>query len=276
MSTITDWIISNLFTILVVGFIASWLIGRARRQKQRERTQQENDANRQNAEKLGMEVKQQAEGTRMMAGATNGPQVSGDTTYTGTTGDIPWTIDIKVRISDRGTGTSGDHVWKQTTRWKTTSVNWPAGKFLLIMSTPGEMKVGDVKEGGFFNKLVNWAADRFLDLYVGGYFGSEYTSLVNVTGATIVRKEGMTDFYMITNEPARAEKFLDESTQKTIANWKHASQGFQQERQVDQFGLLFAPDGLTVACQAGLTNPAEAKMFSDFAAVLAVKAKSVL
>jgi hypothetical protein len=273
MSTIIDWITGNLFTLAILGIVLFWILGRNRRKKQQELTQKENELSRGEATRLGMEVKEQAEGKRRVGGLPDTPTVSGDTTYEGTTGDIPWRITIRVRIGDRDGGMRANDVWKQTTRWKTQAVHWPAGKFLMIMSTPGEIKVDEVKEGGFFNKMIKWAADKFLDLYVSGYFGGEYMELVNVTGSTIIRKEVMKDFYMITNKPALAEKFLDEATQTTIANWKHSSQGFKQEGKVDQFGLLFAPDGFTVACQAALTDPNEAKIFADFAAVLAVKMK---
>jgi hypothetical protein len=275
METITSFLTGNFIWLFLLGAVAFWLMGRARSQKQREQTQRENERAREQATGLGIKVSEQAEGLRRMGGSTTGPQVGGDTRYEGTTGDIPWTMAVEVRMGDRGTGTRANEVWKQTTRWKTTSVSWPAGKFLMIMSTPGEMKVGDVKEGGLFNKMINWAANQFLDLYVGGYFGSEYKPLVNVEGATILRKEVMKDFYMITNEPALAEKFLDEATQTTMANWKKLPQGFKQEGRVDQFGLLFAPDGMLLACQAALTDPNEAKMFSDFGAALAMKARAL-
>ena len=50
------------------------------------------------------------------------------------------------------------------------------------MSTPGEIKTGDIKRGGFVNKMINTAADAVLDVSVASYFGDEYKSLVGIGG----------------------------------------------------------------------------------------------
>lgn len=264
----------NILWVFVLGALAFWLMGRSRRAKQQKQTHAENLAQRQQAQQLNLHVTRQATGQRVQGGFAQQPAAEGDTQYSGKTGDVTWTLSVTVRFSDRGPGTVGNDVWRQTTRWKTTHVAWPAGTFLMIMSTPGEIKVGDVKEGGLFNKMINWAANQFLDVYVGGYFGRTYQPLVNVEGATVLRKQAMGDFYIITNKADLAEKFLDDATQVTIANWKKLPQGFKQEGRVDQFGLLLAPDGMVLACQAALTYSDEAKIFSDFGAALATKARS--
>ena len=97
--------------------------------------------------------------------------------------------------------------------WRTDAVKLPAGKFIMLMSTPGELKLGNIKRGGFINDLVNKAADAVLDFYVAGYFGSEYKSLVSIGEDGVkIEREQLKDFMILTNIEPLAQKYFDEAT----------------------------------------------------------------
>lgn len=82
-------------------------------------------------------------------------------------------------------------------------------------------------------------------MYVGSYFGSEYRSLVNIGEDGVkIEREPLKDFMILTNIEPLANKYFDEATVTTISYWKKSSQGFTLESKVDQFGLLFSPDGV--------------------------------
>lgn len=48
------------------------------------------------------------------------------------------------------------------------------------MGTPGNAQTSSEKAGGFISKVINFVADKVYDIYIAGYFGSQYTSIVNV------------------------------------------------------------------------------------------------
>jgi hypothetical protein len=203
---------------------------------------------------------------------------NGETLYEGNTGGVSWTLkSIVIRHSAASRTVTSNRVWKRKSMWKTDSVKFPVGKFIMLMSTPGEIKTSEIKRGGFINTLINKAADAALDIYVAGYFGSEYCSLVGIGEDGVkVEREQLKDFMILTNDAATAEKYFDESTVSTIANWKQSNQAFKRENKVDQFGLLFSPDGVILSCQTNMTTTEEVKAFSDFGSVLTIKMKEIL
>ncbi|HLF35606.1 MAG TPA: hypothetical protein VI583_15290 [Cyclobacteriaceae bacterium] len=200
----------------------------------------------------------------------------GNMQFSGVTGGISWKMDSI--ILSMAFGSKSSQAWKRKSVWKSADIRWPEGKFLMIMSSPKETGLGNFqKTTGVLNKFLQFAIDKMLDLYVGGYFGNEYTALVGVeNGGKVISKEGAKDFFMLTNHEGLAEKFLDDATLNAISAWKRQKTGFRQEAQVDLFGVLFAPDAMMVSCQAALREQEEVKMFSDFASAMAVKMKGVL
>ena len=60
-----------------------------------------------------------------------------------------------------------------------------------------------------------------------------------------------------------------------LSNVKKSSQGFTREQQVDQFGLLFAADGVILTRQSNMISAEEVKLLSDFGAVVTAKMKTV-
>ena len=259
-----DFIISNFIPITIVIVITFILIKRSQRKKDVAVIKDVQEKTETEAKALGIQVGKQADGS------VRGGEVMGATDYKGTTGGIEWTL-----RSSLTTGQKGRKIGKSM--WRTSAVKWPEGKFLLLISTPPEMKTGKIERGGFMNTLINKAADVLLDVYVGLYFGSEYKSLVNIGEDGVkIERETLGGFTILTNHQDLAERFLDEATAKVISGWKASSQGFAREQQVDQFGLLFAPDGVILTCQANMTSAEEVKLLSDFGAVLAVKMNEVM
>lgn len=259
-----DFMIANLIPITIVVVIAFILIRRSHRNKNNALRQSVRQKTEAEATAIGLHVATQADG------GVRGGEVLATNQYQGTTGGIAWTLESSLRA-----GQKGRKVGKSM--WRTAAVKWPAGKFLLLISTPPDMKTGRIERGGFVNNLINKAADLLLDVYVSLYFGAEYKSLVNIGEDGVkIEKDTLRDFTILTNHAELAERFLDEHATRVISEWKQSIQGFSREQQVDQFGLLFAPDGVILTCQANMSHPGEVKLLSDFGSALAVKMKGVM
>ncbi len=265
-----DILFSNLFPIIFIAIVAFIMYGRFKKKKDtvlKSNLHQQTEAD---AQAIGIGVTAQANG-RVTSG-----EVTGDTDYNGTTGGIDWTLRSTV-MAGGSSSRGGSRVWKRKSTWRTSAAPMPAGKFIMLMSTPGEMKTGQIQRGGLMNTLINKAADAVLDLYVSGYFGSEYQALVSIGEDGVkLDLEGLGDFMILTNHEAVARRYFDAGTTATISNWKQSNQGFAREREVDQFGLLFSPDGIILTCQANMSNAEEVKQFSNFGAALTAKMKMVM
>jgi hypothetical protein len=268
-----NFITSNLITISIVVFIAFVIFGRFRKGKEEAAKRNIHQEKQEQAQAVGVHVGNQADGR-----VSNSGEIHGDTDYNGTTGGIEWTLKSTVLVGDHTMAGGGrNQVWKRKSVWRTQIAKLPAGKFIMLMSTPGEIKLGDIKRGGFINDLVNKAADAVLDIYVSGYFGSEYRSLVSIGEDGVkIERDQLKDFMILTNLEPLAQKYFDEATATTISHWKKNSQGFARESKVDQFGLLFSPDGAILTCQANMNNANEVKAFSDFGSALAIKMQQVI
>lgn len=268
-----QFLISNALPILFLVAFAFLVFGQLRRRRQTELKNNLYQKTQQQAQAIGVQVASQADGR-----VSNSGEIHGDTNYNGTTGGIGWTLKSTVLVGDSTVSGGGrNQVWKRKSAWRTNAVKLPAGKFILLMSTPGEIKTGDIKRGGLMNKLVNMAADAVLDLYVAGYFGSEYKALVSIGEDGVkLERDQLKDFLILTNLENTAQKYFDEATVTTLVGWKKSNVGFTEEQKVDQFGLLFSPDGVILACQSSMNNANEVKAFSDFGAALTTKMMQVL
>lgn len=270
LTIMIEFITSNIITISIVAFIAFVMFGRFRKGKEDAAKGNTHQQKEEQVKAVGIQFGQQTDGH-----ATNSAEVHGDTDYNGTTGEIDWTLKSTVLVGS--SGEDRNQVWKRKSVWRTKAAKLPAGKFIMLMSTPGEMKLGSIKRGGFINDLVIKAADAVLDMYVGSYFGNEYRSLVSIGEDGVkIEREQLKDFMILTNIEPLAEKYFDEATATTISHWKRSSQGFTLENKVDQFGLLFSPDGVILSCQANMSNANEVKLFSDFGAALTIKMQQVM
>lgn len=266
-------ILPNLIPFFVIAVITIVLINKFRKGKAEDVKRNIHQQKQEQAHAIGIQVASQADGH-----VSNSGEIHGNTDYHGTTGGIDWKLTSTVLVGDRTVGAGGrNQVWKRKSVWKTQAAKLPARKFIMIMSTPGEIKLGAIKRGGFINELVNKAADAVLDLYVGGYFGNEYKSLVSIGKDGVkIERDQLKDFMILTNDEPLAQKYFDEATASTISHWKNSSQGFSREDKVDQFGLLFSPDGVILTCQTCMNNANEVKAFSDFGSALTIKMQQVM
>jgi hypothetical protein len=264
-----QFISSNAGTIFIFVFLAIVFYGRFKKKRDASRIGNVQQRVQEQASPEGLQVTSQADGRVSDAG-----EIHGDTDYNGTTGGIDWVLKSTVLVSDRGD--DRNQVWKRKSVWRTQAAKLPPGKFILLMSTPGEIKLGEIKRGGFINDLVNKAADAVLDIYVSGYFGSEYKTLVSIGEDGVkIEREPLKDFMILTNIEPLAQKYFDDATAATISLWKKSNQGFTREDKVDQFGLLFSPDGVILTCRANMSNAGEVKLFSDFGAAITMKMMQV-
>jgi hypothetical protein len=264
-----QFLTSNAVAVFFVAFLALIFLSRFKKKKDDELKANLQKQVKQQVSAAGLQVAAQPDGRLSDSG-----EIQGDTDYRGTTGDIDWALKSTVLVVDRGE--DRNQVWKRKSMWRTQAVKLPAGKFILLMSTPGEIKLGSIKRGGFINDLVNKAADAVLDIYVAGYFGSEYKSLVSIGEDGVkIEREHLKDFMILTNIEPLAQKYFDDATAATISLWKKSNQGFAHEDKVDQFGLLFSPDGVVLTCRANMNNASEVKLFSDFGAALTMKMMQV-
>jgi hypothetical protein len=248
MGQVFSFIMSNLFTILIVGAIVYFIV----RGKIKIR--------------VAKDTPPVSEGTQQ-----------GVKEFAGNSGGIEWKLESVV-VQSRTANDTNDSHWTRKTTWHTDTVKFPLNKFLMLMSAPGgHTGAKQIERGGLINSLINKAADFALDIYVSSYFGSRYTSLVSIGEDGVkIDRPALSDFLILTNIEPTASKFLDGATTGVIANWKNQKQGFSHEGNVDQFGLLFSPEGMILSCQVDMANEQEARMFADFGAVLGVKMKQVL
>jgi hypothetical protein len=262
-------IFSNLIPFFVIVVIVIVLINKFKKGKDEAVKRDIHQQKQEQAQAIGIQVASQADGH-----VSNSGEIHGDTDYAGNTGGIDWTLKSTVLVES--SGEDRDKVWKRKSMWRSHAAKLPEGKFIMMMSTPGEIKLGTIKRGGFINDLVIKAADAVLDLYVAGYFGKEYKSLVSIGKEGVkIERDQLKDFMILTNDEPLAQKYFDEATASTISHWKNSSQGFSREDKVDQFGLLFSPDGVILSCQANMNNANEVKAFSDFGSALAIKMQQV-
>lgn len=268
-----DFLVSNAIPIFIMAALAFFIVGRLKRKKDEVLIKNQQQRTEQQAEAAGMNVTAHAEGRLVNTG-----EVHGDTDYQGTTGGIEWTLRSTVLVGDSAGNSAGrNRVWKRKSMWRTKAVLLPAGKFIMLMSTPGELKTGPIQRGGFVNTMINKAADAVLDIYVTGYFGAEYRTLVSIGEDGVkLERQVLNDFLILTNDGPVAQAHFDEATTGAIAHWKKSNQGFAMENKVDQFGLLFSPDGVILTCQSNMHNAEEVRLFSDFGAALTTKMKDTL
>lgn len=274
------WIQINWLWIAFYGIFAWVILGFFRKRKLSEKVIKHTQNTQAEAKAMGLNVEQKVSGRTANMGG--GLAVEGDTHYAGTTGDIEWKLLSSIKLTDNNNSDAVNSrdldVRKRNTRWNTVAAAWPKGKFLMLMAAPGyDSTKHAINRGGFFNKLVQVAGDFMLDVYVSGYFGSQYKSLVGIGDDGVkLDRPALNNFLILTNHETLANKFLDEGTVNTIASWRNAQMGFRSESAVDNFGILFCSDGMIFGCQADMADPTEANKLSEFGSALAIKMQQVL
>lgn len=154
----------------------------------------------------------------------------------------------------------------------------PASKFILMMSTPGvDNSKHQLKHGGFLNEIMNSLADSFLHIYVAGYFGPKYISLVHIGSDTVkIDKPELKRFFILTNDEPAANQFFSPATIQYLSQWITSRPTFNRDQNVDYFGLLVSPEGIFLSCRASMENVDEVKMFSDLGVTLTKNWKNTI
>jgi hypothetical protein len=279
MEAIQDWLLSNLFSILFIIFILTFIYNWKKKSKKMEQIKVELDKKVNEANEKNLKVSIQASGDIQTDSKSNSNEIGGDTTYEGSTGDLQWKLTSSVIFSTRSNSdhpSSEREVWKRKSQWFTSFSPLPKDSYVAIMGTPGNAHSGKEKMGGFFGKVVNFISDKVFDIYVIGYFGSRFASLVNVAQDEILKIPGLDSYFIVTNVPDIAKRFFDDQTVGVLVNWKKEKQGFKQEGSVDLIGFLFHDGGAVAGCQASMENASEAKMLADFCSTLSFKMQQAI
>jgi hypothetical protein len=190
--------------------------------------------------------------------------------YQGSTAGVSWQMTAEMIKTYRSAGGNFRSIVKQRTRWQSSDVRFAHKKFLLIMAMPKKIKINDMKKGGIFNAVINWMAERFLDVYVSGYFGEQYKELVNAEGASIIRFAEIQDFYILSNEPDQAKRLLTSTVIDMLKNWREQT---NESNAKALSGVLLTEQNMIVCCQVALLDQAAAGRYAEFAAQLAVSLK---
>ena len=200
-------------------------------------------------------------------GGNAGPAFK-ETHYEGDLGGIKWEGTSAYRHKSAGHRQSASFRYF---KWRTSSVHFEEGRFLMIMSLPSKLKlqVPQQQSKGFMSNMVNKLAEVMLDMYVGSFFGEQYKSMINISDSTIIQRTEEDDFFMLTNALETSENFLSK-TESVIRKWKLQNAGFTSEKVVDAFGILFAPNEMIVAVQTNLNTKEEVDILASFASALAV------
>ena len=188
-----------------------------------------------------------------------------DTRYDGELGGITWEGISTYRRKQAGRHGSSFRYF----RWRTASVQFGEGKFLMIVSLPSKIKLQAPQGTGFMSNVVNKVAEVMLDMYVGSFFGEQYKSMINIADSSIIQRSDEDDFFILTNTLDTSENFLSK-TEPVIRKWKAQNAGFTAEKVVDAFGILFAPDEMIVSVQTNLNTKEEVDILASFASALAV------
>jgi hypothetical protein len=191
-------------------------------------------------------------------------QAFGDTIYEGTNNGQKWKLVSSVIRLNEYSGNSTSYSYKRSLKWFTTDIDTYSNTYILIMSTPGEIKTEEYSNTGFMNSIKNFIAEKALDIYISGYFGSEYNDLINLSDGEIIKNEKLKEFFIITNSGKIVRNLIDDIFIEKIMDWKHNKQGFVYEGNMDNLGILFAPDKLIIGCQSSIESPEEAAKFGEF------------
>ena len=93
MTLMIEFITSNIITISIVAFIAFLMFGRFRNGKEDAAKENIPQQKEKQAQAVGIQVGQQADGR-----VSNSGEIVGDTDYNGTTGEIDWTVKSTVFV----------------------------------------------------------------------------------------------------------------------------------------------------------------------------------
>lgn len=198
-----------------------------------------------------------------------------DRRFDGQTNGLRWHLSSISKVGGRHKGSSNQMHGK--TVWKTEDVRTAESAFILIMDI-GKEGIRIEKNPGdtLLGKLARKAGDMVLDTYVGGWFGDEYKSLVNLEGSETLEVQGLSDYFILTNTPEVAARCMSGDAVGILRRWRDAEQGFLRGEVAGNAGILLSESGCIVACQGPMSSEGEARRYADFCSSFAAAVKKGL
>jgi hypothetical protein len=192
------------------------------------------------------------------------PSQSSATTLEGVHDGIAWTLTsaVTVRAEDDGSRLVAD----RTTRWECRNLALPQGQFILLQAHPKPVEVRPEGGQGFLGRIARKLGEMAVDVYVSTYFGEGFAELVNLDGSETVAVEGIPSYFIRSNTPAAARRFLEGPVKTRIRAWKEQTQGFEHEDEVDLLGILVHDKGVSAACMTSMGSEEEARILAGFMA----------
>ena len=192
-----------------------------------------------------------------------GPWKEGTTRIDGQSNGIRWNLSSIPEVGRRFKG--GTHVAKGKTVWNTQDVGLGKSAFILVMDIGKEgIRIEKGPSDTLLGKLARKAGDMVLDTYVGGWFGDEYKSLVNLEGSETLEVQGLSDFFILTNTPEVAARCMSGDAVGILRRWRDAEQGFLRGEVAGNAGILLSESGCIVACQGPMSSEGEARRYAEF------------
>lgn len=192
------------------------------------------------------------------------PSQSSTTTLEGSADGIAWTLTSTVTVGAQDDGTRS--VTGRKTQWECRNVTLPQGQYILLQAHPKPVEVRPEGGQGFFGRMARKLGDIALDFYVSAYFGADFAELVNLDGSETVAVDGIPSYFIRSNTPAAARRFLQGPVKDRIRTWKEQAQGFEYEEEVDLLGILVHDKGVTAGCMTSMGSEEEARKLASFMA----------
>jgi len=192
------------------------------------------------------------------------PSQSITTTLEGEQDGIAWTLTSSVTVNVQDDGKHS--VAGRVTRWECRSIKLSQGQYILLQAHPKPVEVRPEGGQGFFGRMARKLGDIALDFYVSAYFGADFAELVNLEGSETVSVDGIPSYFIRSNTPAAARRFLQGLVKDRIRTWKEQAQGFEYEEEVDLLGILVHDKGVTAGCMTSMGSEEEARKLASFMA----------
>lgn len=200
------------------------------------------------------------------------PTQSSTTTLEGVQDGIAWTLTSSVTVGARDDGSRS--VTGRVTRWECRHVTLPQGQYILMQAHPKPVKVRPEGGQGFFGRMARKLGDFALDIYISAYFGDGFAELVNLDGSETVAVDGIPSYFIRSNTPTAARRFLEGPVKDRIRTWKEQAQGFDYEEEVDLLGILVHDKGVTAGCKTSMGSEEEARKLASFMADFTAELRS--
>jgi len=199
------------------------------------------------------------------------PAQSSTTTLQGATDGIAWTLTSSVVVEVDGHGNR--RVTHRSTRWQGTGTALPQGRYILLQAHPKAIELRPEGGQGFLGRMARKLGDMALDIYVSTHFGEGFAETVNLDGSETVAVSLLPSYFIRSNTPDTARRFLEGPVRLLLRDWKEKAQGFEHEAAVDLLGILIHDKGVTAGCMTSMGSDDEARRLAEFLTRFALECK---